>query len=117
MNAAWALPQRFEPKLELLSAPAFAPSDRRFGSGFDVPMQADLEDHLRRIRVTRPRRKVERAVGGFEPAGVAAQFGKYGGEALLRPVFREAVIHRMQGRRAAERALEELNDFHGVAVF
>jgi hypothetical protein len=80
-------------------------------------MQSDFEDHVRRICVARPRGEVERAVGGFEPTGIAAQFWEDGGEALLRPVFCEAVIDRMQGRRAAKRALEELNNFHGVAFF
>lgn len=83
-------------------------------SRFDFAMRSELENCLRRLRVAGLRSEIECPIGSFEPAGVVAQFRKNRDEPLLRPVLREAAIHRVDFRWSAQCTLDEVGEAHDV---
>ena len=96
----------------LALAPSLPSLLRGPGSGLDFTVQADLKNHLGRVRVAGSGCQIERAVRGLQPAGVAAQFGEDCGQALLCPMPGESALHGMNLRGKTERPLKKLMEFH-----
>jgi hypothetical protein len=75
-------------------------------------MDLELEDRFHFIGASGTGLETEGSIGGFKSAGVTAQFGKDGEEALFDPSFCHALIDGMHDWAETERALESVIDFH-----
>lgn len=80
-------------------------------------MHANLKNHFGWVRIAGLRLKIESAVCCLQPAGVAAQLGEDGDEALLCPQPGETAIHWMHFRRETEGPIKKFAEIHGWLNF
>ena len=82
-----------------------------------APRQNDLEEGFTAFSGTRQGLKAEVAVGGFQGAGVGAEFGVEDFEPFLDPSFRHLPIQGVKRRLPFELRAEEVEDVHSARKF